>query len=409
MMWPSEVCSQYAQQAREQFITHAPQVAFLTGAGASKALGLPVMNQFFEHLVGPDVVERVRTVARVRSDMMISLIRAAYPDPSTEVFDLERVMMLIQVLETGLFKAPDDLFDSILSLTFASLQDQQLNYKNWATQVQGWQPGIAVTREAITQAKDEIVREFHSIFGSVDPEQAFRLWQPLLSWAKGQSLHPVPIFTTNYDIAIEQAAETEAFESSFSLQTGFAPVRQAHTWRPAHYSAGKAGTFWLLKLHGSSNWCISKSSGELLLQPESRPICPDSAYYIPAIRLPYESKGVPSADIEPVYHVQYEALEAALSVAKFFVVIGLSFRDDTLRQYFHETLSRRPDLHVAAVAPVGDAHTEKFLNYGLTELSQHPNFHRLNLRFGEDHTAKLIEQLDVVAAQAGIGDVEKSA
>jgi hypothetical protein len=409
-MWSSDICNQYSKQAHGLFVAHAPTVAFLTGAGASKALGLPIMNEFFEHLVGPDLVQRMQSATAARGDMVIQLLRAAYPDVSTQVFDLERVMMLIQTLETGMFRAPDQIYGPLLSLMASGMNNQKLTYATFTQQLADQRPAIAATFKAIAEGIDLILHEFNRIFGFVDPVRAFALWQPLLEWARRTSRRPVPIFTTNYDIAIEQAAAAPGFDDSFMLQSGFAPGHQAHTWCPTHYTADDArSTIWLFKLHGSASWCISRSTGELLLQPEGQPIYPDPTYYLPAIRLPYESKSIPSADVEPIYHVQYQALQAALSVVKVFVVIGLSFRDDTLRHYFRQALERRDDLVVVAIAPVGDSDTEQSLNYGLQELSQYKNFHRLDMLFNAENANDLIREISFATALADLGDAEKSA
>lgn len=85
------------------------------------------------------------------------------------------------------------------------------------------------------------------------PRDAHLMWGSLLKCA---SVHEIALVTTNYDRAIELAANAE----SRALDDGFGPF---HVSERASWSGFKAdGVDRLIKLHGSTDWFADQTSGQ---------------------------------------------------------------------------------------------------------------------------------------------------
>lgn len=141
---------------------------------------------------------------------------------------------------------------------------------------------------------------------------------------------PVEIFTTNYDMLVEQALE----ESSVPYFDGFAGAnRPFFDVRAIEDDALPARWARLWKLHGSINWSRS-DGGRVIRQPdanhdERRLIHPSHLKYDESRRMPYLAL--------------HDRLRQVLRQPNVVVVsCGYSFRDEHLNEIVQEGLQRNP-------------------------------------------------------------------
>ncbi|NLW36381.1 MAG: hypothetical protein GXY80_13045 [Syntrophorhabdus aromaticivorans] len=149
-------------------ITQSP-VILLLGAGASVPLGKPVMEQFVRGLV--EQIEYIENPA-----LLLSLV-------SARGYDLEKIM---EDLETFL------ALDYISSFAFHG----EPTYEASRSDAENLRSYI----------RHSIIREYRNI----DANKAINVYQPLLDEIflhLDSANHCLPIFTTNYDLAIESFCE----------------------------------------------------------------------------------------------------------------------------------------------------------------------------------------------------------
>jgi hypothetical protein len=161
---------------------------------------------------------------------------------------------------------------------------------------------------------------FDLIFSCVDP-----------------AVHCVPIFTTNYDLAIETLCET--LYSKYELTEGLEldPFSKTAHWNRSEFDlyslSERHHNLVQFKLHGSVDWMRQRKSGRIVRAPAMYDAM-DSDEYQNAIIYPTGDK---AANLEP-YFSAYEYFSRCCEQAEVLIVIGYSFRD-------YETLNRLMSAH----------------------------------------------------------------
>ena len=111
----------------------------------------------------------------------------------------------------------------------------------------------------------DIIREY----AEVPLEKVTRLYRPLfdLIFARiDPQVHCLPIFTTNYDPAIETFCDAHANE--YALTDGFKHMHRDYVWDPEtfhgfHFTPGKRSIV-LFKLHGSVDWLLLRLKNAII-------------------------------------------------------------------------------------------------------------------------------------------------
>jgi len=174
-----------------------------------------------------------------------------------------------------------------------------------------------------------IIREYRTI----DTKRAIEVYQPLLDTIFSH-VEPatccLPIFTTNYDLAIESFCRAQY--SEYDLTDG---MEEDSLGREIFWNRGEFERFRiclqvrnivLFKLHGSVNWMRLTSNGKIVQSLPMYDIV-DSDQYQNAIIYPAGNKVATSEPYLTAYHYFSRCCEHA----KLIVAIGYSFRDyDTL-------------------------------------------------------------------------------
>jgi hypothetical protein len=291
------------------------KVILFLGAGASAPLGLKLMDSFMDLLVAKMGTALQRTMAEMLKEPRSSK-------------DLEVLFERIEEFEAT---------------------------AGWCRRQPAWSKVVG-TREFgdmmgdIGQIKNHAQRLVVTHYGAIDPNSVVRLYRDVaLLLLESNSPRHLPVFTTNYDTAIEALADAAAGE--FRLVDGFS-TGSRRDWSPDdtfhQYRAASAGTRTLLlfKLHGSSTWRVHKNTGQFTKESSADPASDQSAYEN-ALVWPGLTKAIKRGP----YQTNYAYLERCLASAKLCIVIGFSFRDQVIRTYFQNALNSNSVLQLAIIDP----------------------------------------------------------
>jgi hypothetical protein len=317
-----------------QIIT-APVILFL-GAGASASLGKPLMSEFLKSIevasADPQASELIAVVRRARGD------------------DLEGVMEDLQELSRlGYIRSfvSETLDKDAMAIAWSARHGPE------GPAPTGSQPDITKTfpisqslvKRALLRVREGIIREY----GNVPEERLHVLYDPLfakLFYAIRR--HCLPIFTTNYDLAIEQYCDT-APSPTINFVRGFRqrPILKRLTWSRKvfdEYVPTQERNIVLFKLHGSADWVTEKESKEISITP---PVHHTDMRYENTVIYPATRK----VAIEEPYSTAYDYFQRCCEHAKLCVAIGYSFRDYDMLTRLRSAARLNSDLNVLLISP----------------------------------------------------------
>jgi len=372
------------QSVREQAQAGRTKVALFLGAGASQHLGKPTMNGFFEAWFGDDFGDRLQGPLPIRDseDLVLSLIRAAYPDPRSSVFDLEHVIGLLQV-GTDCFEEPLGTL-GIQTVFETCLGGRAPPYAQFGQRFEQLSPRWADFGRLLADARELMFRKLHDVFGPVDVRKATALWNGQTPWLTRAGA--LPVFTTNYDRVMEVVCGEYAFGGGPEPVDGFVQSGGgAWVWDPDAFLGAETEDLILFKLHGSVHWFLR--NGELRRgahdEWETRGGLGDDAMLLPAIGKLREGW---SSEL-------YQFLDAWANCTPVWVVIGFSFRDEEIREIFRRHLTAGDIESCIVVAPVEDD-DERSNAYVHTLGMEYPDtVTRVDARFGDDDCTKRLAEL----------------
>lgn len=286
-----------------RLITSSPIVIFL-GAGASAGVGKPTMVEFVEKLK--------RNTSLASGQELLCRLAAARSD------NLELILADLE----GMLSLP---YVTSFRCDVSSEEDTE-------------EPSEITRDEAVSLRsviRHEIIREYRTI----DRDAVLRSYEPLFDLIfkyVNPKQHCVPIFTTNYDLAIETLCEV-LFKYNHTEGLELDPISKTAVWKRSQFDSY---SLWeghqnlvQFKLHGSVDWIRLEKSGSIVRAPAMYDIL-DSDEYQNAIIYPTGDK---AANREP-YFSAYEYFSRCCEQAVILLVIGYSFRD-------YETLSRLRGAH----------------------------------------------------------------
>lgn len=303
-----------------KFITASPVLVFL-GAGASAGIGKPTMAKFVEKLKA--------TIQPDSGGNLLHLLAAA------RGADLEKIM--------------GDL-ETFLNLPYLNAFQCNPEFRYATAPGEGpitiSKDEAALLRSAI---RHEIIREYREIDGNA----VCSAYEPLFDLVfnhVNQAEQCVPIFTTNYDLAIETLCEMKY--SKYSLVEGLdADLSSKMTYWDRKqfdlFSQYKGHQNLVqFKLHGSVDWIRLEKSGRIVRAPAMYDVM-DSDEYKNVIIYPTGDK---ATNREP-YFSAYEYFSRCCEQAKLLIVIGYSFRDYEALNRLTGAHRRNDELKVVLLAP----------------------------------------------------------
>ncbi len=315
-------------------------VVFLTGAGASVALGRLVTREFWDHIKQVLFATSVDANGAMR-DFRTSLMA----DFSATDADIEAVLShLEQSAERAEHLAKDRFFlERVLHKHEAEL-DQ---YVAWNRTV-----------------RDLIYDQVIDHYSSIDAGDAAVLYRPLL---KDYSLwfqpvagvgHTIPLFTLNYDTAVELAASSLGVR----LVDGLDHHRGAteNRWRQAAFEnyveSSDETAVVLIKLHGSVRWgrisggnAEARASDAIVELPHF--VGRDPGRHTHAVL--YPSLSPKPLEAEP-FHTGYRIFRRCLDSARILIVIGCSMRDPEIQVAVSDSMDDNRELHLLLFGPETD-------------------------------------------------------
>jgi hypothetical protein len=223
-----------------------------------------------------------------------------------------------------------------------------------------------------TEIEYEIVKEYSDISASL----VAKVYEPFFDLVFSQidpNRYCLPIFTTNYDTAIEEFCH---LNQDYALVDGFIPDGRDYVWDGAAFHSfqltPQKKNIVLFKLHGSVNWIYVKAKREIFrTQPFHQQA--DISKYSNVLIYPATHK---VATAEP-YFTAYDYYGRCCERSQSLLTIGYSFRDYDALARLRSAQSFNAGLTVALVSP----DSKKILE-GL--LIDHHKEVPVELSFGDD-------------------------
>ncbi len=344
------------------------KVLLLTGAGASKPLGMPLMRDFY-------------SLVSSRSDKaqteLLNDISLVHLKATGEVIpDLEALLALI------------DRYRGFYDILFG---DEKFGYQvdeEWKRWAKMEVDGLLVTdtpyttkhkppdylaqsyfRKGSLESLDTLLRNLmFEVYGKdLDGSKVDKLYSSLFKvLGRYFSQDFIPIFTTNYDVAFE----TYAGEGNVKLETGFELTHRGNLWRPSKFDkfepTADMRNIVLFKLHGSLTW---HRRGDDIVDTSLS--MRDPTGYESVVIYPTQTKEYP--DEEP-FRTMYDFLKGCLRVAKLAIVVGYSFRDPGIRRIMIDALDLNPNLFFILVCGPNVERWKEFAQQNLRSCQIIPHY-----------------------------------
>ena len=288
-------------------------IVLFAGAGASKAVDsnqYPTTIEFFERL--PDEIRQAKPF-----DAVLTYLKA---QQHSDIIDIEQVLWaLTEWVEfegtmTDVRRVPGWLLEEN---RIANITDQNTDWRapiNVAS-------SLAKTVKTLISGINKHVYEWYSPLPT--QKQLDRSWLPLLRGLL--QIDPrVEVFTTNYDLVLEQAVHTAQLPIDTGRIGGVQPILDVGLWDPRDSSRNGKGL--LTKLHGSVDWSRGPNAIHVGT-PTFRGTHKDHVIIYPGY------KGVPSEAPFSLFHRHFQR---CVSDAVAFVFVGFAFRDPYLNGILRE-------------------------------------------------------------------------
>ena len=318
------------------------EVILFTGAGASCPLG-------FEALEG--LLSLV--IAKIKGDDRWRRISAALgllkDDSLKPLLNLEEFLERLNVLVA--MRDFEEEYETPWFLAQPGLEEEKPEQQAFFTSQ------FKSDLEAALELRKEILTTIRDRFKSSDlMEKVVDLYRPLFELLRREiGAAAVPVFTTNYDLALETFA-TRVAGDDYDMINGFKRVFDTNPpWDSSVYHVFsllalgvKPLTLVLFKLHGSVFW---QTSGQQIIF--NREPTPEEIEYV--LLYPMQTKTI----VEDPFLTCYNYFEECLRNAKLMIAIGYSFGDDYLNQVIARCQLANPELEIMVFNPGFKDHPER--------------------------------------------------
>ncbi len=248
---------------------------------------------------------------------------------------------------------PDIEFSRIFEDWRQKASIEQQDIENLLDYLESLKAGDQDNRKIAERLDIALRRAIVQHYSDIDADKALKHYGWLFMFLKGypEDLHPIPIFTTNYDWVFERGIGS--YKSYIRLLDGFRPTRLGTFWDNATFARFKGSRlswdFPYFKLHGSTSW-YSQPDGRIIKTTHAEL---DPGQLKTMLIYPTLSKKKP-LEIEP-YATCYRYFRGCLSLGcHLCVVIGFSFRDAEICKIISETLKVNKSLQLIVVNPHPD-------------------------------------------------------
>ncbi len=322
--------------------TKAPTVLFL-GAGASAPLGFPVTKQVMAE-IGLEPANATKLEEVTEHSELLTKIYGQLPSDKR---DLEGILDYLRIVndELNLYQL-DILRDKIQAQSSpdfqATITDIVTKYKEEAKELEDNVKEYMFNLYVFQPEKhaDKVEKIYRPL---IEPLLVDRIFET--------DVEELPIFTTNYDLAIENLMY-RPFMHNFELVDGFEATGRygERVFSLAEYEKPRSKTtLKLFKLHGSLNWWNRKTDNRIAAWPDINPISNPNYDDIPVVIYPAGYGPYPRDE----FHKLHDYLESYLTNAKRCIVIGYTFRDIGRASHIFDDVMR--DLNKELKVIISDA------------------------------------------------------
>lgn len=294
-----------------------PTVLFL-GAGASAPLGFPITKQVMAEIgLEPANPTKLGEVTK-HSELLTKIYGQLSPDKR----DLEGILAYLGIVN-------DELNSYQLSILTSIIQAQSpADFKPTIVDI------VTKHKEELKELEDNIKEHMFNLY-VFQPEKhtdkVEKIYKPLIDALLVDpifetDIEELAIFTTNYDLAIENLVD-RPFMRNFEFVDGFEAIGRygERVLSLAEYEKPHdKTTIKLFKLHGGLNWLNRKTDDRIIAWPDIINPRGNTNYdATPWIIYPAGYGPYPRDE----FHVLHDYLERYLAKAKRCIVIGYTFRD----------------------------------------------------------------------------------
>jgi tetratricopeptide (TPR) repeat protein len=279
-----------------------------SGAGISKPLGIPDMYSFVE-----EFKSQIEKDMRDKKDLLDNVI-------NNEKIDLEELLKRLNRMS--------ELLEDETYLRMVNQEDDE-----------------KMIFSEIKELKEKLMDFVYEECSSFDEEVAQRIFKQLFD-LKDLFLHDrLKIFTTNYDICAESTYEKQNLACTTGFKTrGMYPIWDRTAFKDPSYKIH------IYKLHGSITW-FKYGDQITQLPPIDRQIFSSRGEELPVQMLyPLTGKEV----FKPPFSELQYYLQKTLESCSMCIVIGYSFRDDSINSIFSNASKENKDLEVIVIDPNAD-------------------------------------------------------
>lgn len=320
------------------------QAAILTGAGASRPLGLPTMKNLLEEGFRASLADHPKRVYDMAANW-------AARNSEDDTVDFELLYTMVDQLAS---MEPDDP----LSLPFAPHIKKQRGFAFQKSSGSYVIEDVAKTSAAANDLRESLRTEVHRRLSGVDAKQAAELYLPLFDdiYQLSAGSPSLALFTTNYDQALERIwryGHAEEYGRDINLLTPFETIEdhfgpQFHPESLDQKADGNRLLVKLHKLHGSLNWV--EQNGRTISAPQEEYFQRNVVIY------PLRKH----EEFDDPFRALFERFEQTLSHVDVLLVIGSSLRDEHLFKLIVKALQARSEFRIVIHDPKAQEISKRF-------------------------------------------------
>jgi hypothetical protein len=337
-----------------KIIYNSKTILFL-GAGASAFLDKPLMKPFVEGLMKRKDIRNndnyhniINTLIGIKgSDLEILLSEIDGISQRTYFGDTKNENDLIRFLKTSSFS---DLLRKTDTTDTSSTSEFAQKYRRLI--------------HLCDDIKWIIYDEIFKVYYDIDKIRVKSLFDPIINLIESATSKDsiIPIFTTNYDKAVEEYCGLDELDEKIELMDGF---KQNNKTKIAKWSTNAINGFTpqknklnicLFKLHGSIFWY--RREFEIMYSPVST-LYPSQSNIEPVILFPNYTKNI---KYDP-FLTNYSYFQRCLDTTHNAIFIGYSFRDPITVTMLKNALQYNPILRVCILDPVANEICENIFRY----------------------------------------------
>jgi len=221
-------------------------------------------------------------------------------------------------------------------------------------------------RETVSFLMRVIESQIHELYWRYPSVEQLRNFDSLFSlpFIENFNIQPAEttIFTTNYDLAIEDYFNLCCGEDTF--EDGFNKEERFQIFHPDRFSTTKK--IRLYKLHGSIDRCTFKGDESRIIKLEERKSYFENSYrgrHLGKRYLIYPIKNKVDYKIEQVGLFEMSEFEKHLKQTDLFIAVGFSFRDDRIRETIIKKLPVSSNVFI--FSPSAEKYAERLENEGI--------------------------------------------